>query len=145
MLEDQRWQPVPGIIGAEIYPFFRKPDVTCSNAYVIRTSDEVLIIDTGADAGQMDRPMLLIEEALRKAPRPVTLFLTHCHIDHCYQAIRDRRFCPLPGFTAAAEEGGAPGVGWGGTHPAGGGTTGGGGGPPPGKLPPPFTPRPRAL
>lgn len=107
MLEDQRWQPVPGIIGAEIYPFFRKPDVTCSNAYVIRTSDEVLIIDTGADAGQMDRLMLLIEEALRKAPRPVTLFLTHCHIDHCYQAIRDRRFRSIPGFTVAAEEAGA--------------------------------------
>ena len=82
MLEDQRWQPVPGATGAEIYPFLRKPDVTCSNAYIIRTPGDVLIIDTGADAGQMDRILSLVEDLLREAPRPVTLFFTHCHADH---------------------------------------------------------------
>ena len=107
MLEDQRWQPVPGTAGAEIYPFLRKPDVTCSNAYLIRTSGEILIVDTGADAGQMDRILSLVEEALHEAPRPVTLFITHCHADHCYQAIRDRRFRSLPDLTIAVEEEGA--------------------------------------
>ncbi|WP_317064119.1 MBL fold metallo-hydrolase [Methanoculleus caldifontis] len=107
MLEDQRWQPVPGTAGAEIYPFLRKPDVTCSNAYVIRTPGEILIVDTGADAGQMDRILELVEETIREAPRPVFLFITHCHADHCYQAIRDRRFRSLPDLTVAAEEEGA--------------------------------------
>lgn len=107
MLEDQRWQPVPGATGAEIYPFLRKPDVTCSNAYIIRTPGDVLIIDTGADAGQMDRILSLVEDLLREAPRPVTLFFTHCHADHCLQATRDHRFRAIPGLTIAAEEAGA--------------------------------------
>ncbi|WP_332448565.1 MBL fold metallo-hydrolase [Methanoculleus sp.] len=107
MLEDQRWQPVPGTAGAEIYPFLRKPDVTCSNAYLVRTPGEILIIDTGADPGQMDRIFSLVEESLREGPRPVLLLLTHCHADHCYQAIRDRRFRSLPDLTVAAEEAGA--------------------------------------
>jgi len=107
MLEDQRWQPVPETAGAEIYPFLRKPEITCSNAYLIRTPGEILIIDTGADAGQMDRILALVEGLLREAPRPVTLFITHCHADHCYQAIRDRRFRALPDLTVAAEEEGA--------------------------------------
>ncbi len=107
MLEDQQWQPVPEIAGAEIYPFLRKPDVTCSNAYIIRTPGDILIIDTGADAGQMDSILSLVEETLREAPRPVTLFLTHCHADHCLQATRDHRFRAIPGLTIAAEEAGA--------------------------------------
>lgn len=107
MLEDQRWQPVPGTAGAEIYPFLRKPDVCCSNAYLIRTPGDILLIDTGADAGQMDRILSLVEDLLREAPRPVTLFLTHCHADHCYRAARDRRFRAIPGLTVAAEETGA--------------------------------------
>lgn len=107
MLEDQRWQPVPGTAGAEIYPFIRKPDVTCSNAYLIRTPGEVLIVDTGADAGQMDRILSLVEDLLREAPRPVLLVITHCHADHCYQAVRDRRFRSLPDLSVAAEETGA--------------------------------------
>ncbi|WP_292522081.1 MBL fold metallo-hydrolase [Methanoculleus sp.] len=107
MLEDQQWQPVPGTAGAEIYPFLRKPDVTCSNAYIIRTPGDILLIDTGAEPGQMDRIMAIIEESLREAPRPVTLFLTHCHIDHCCQAARNRRFRSLPDLTVAVETEGA--------------------------------------
>ncbi len=107
MLEDQQWQPVPGTAGAEIYPFLRKPDVTCSNAYLIRTPGEILLIDTGADAAQMDRIMALVEVLLREAPRPVLLLLTHCHADHCYQATRDRRFRSLPHLCIAVQEEGA--------------------------------------
>ncbi|MDK2988682.1 MAG: hypothetical protein PWR16_211 [Methanoculleus sp.] len=107
MLKDQQWQPVPGTAGAEIYPFLRKPDVTCSNAYLIRTPGEILLVDTGAEPGQMDRIMALVEDLLREAPRPVLLFLTHCHADHCYQAVRDRRFRSLPHLCVAIEEEGA--------------------------------------
>ncbi len=107
MLNDQQWQPVPGTAGAEIYPFLRKPDVTCSNAYLIRTPGEILLIDTGADAGQMDRIVALVDTLLRETPRPVILIVTHCHADHCYQAIRDRRFRALPDLSVAAEETGA--------------------------------------
>ncbi|MCM2465053.1 MBL fold metallo-hydrolase [Methanoculleus oceani] len=107
MLNDQQWQPVPGTAGAEIYPFLRKPDVTCSNAYLIRTPGEILLIDTGADPGQMNRIMALVDALLRETPRPVILIVTHCHADHCYQAIRDRRFRALPHLSVAAEETGA--------------------------------------
>ncbi|MFA7563401.1 MAG: MBL fold metallo-hydrolase [Methanoculleus sp.] len=108
MLDDQQWQPVPGTVGAEIYPFLRKPDVTCSNAYLVRTPGELLIIDTGADPAQMDRILELLDDLLREAPRPIFLFLTHCHVDHCFQAIRNPRFRSLPGLRIAAEEAGAP-------------------------------------
>jgi len=107
MLKDQEWQPVPGTAGAEIYPFLRKPDVTCSNAYLLRTPGEILLVDIGADPEQMDRIMALVDDLLREAPRPVLLFLTHCHVDHCYQAVRDRRFRSLPHLCVAIEEGGA--------------------------------------
>ncbi|MCK9297621.1 MAG: MBL fold metallo-hydrolase [Methanoculleus sp.] len=107
MLNDQQWQPVPGTAGAEIYPFLRKPDVTCSNAYLIRTPGEILLVDTGADPGQMERILEQVDGLLRETLRPVTLFLTHCHADHCYQAARDRRFRSLPHLCIAAEETGA--------------------------------------
>ncbi len=111
MLEDQRWQPVPGTTGAEIYSFLRKPDVTCSNAYLIRTPGEILLIDTGANAGQMDWIMALVDDLLLEAPRPVTLVVTHCHADHCLQATRDRRFRALPHLCVAAQEAGARALG----------------------------------
>lgn len=107
MLNDQQWQPVPGTVGAEIYPFLRKPDVTCSNAYLIRTSGEILIVDTGAEPGQMERILELVSDLLREAPRPILLFLTHCHADHCFQAIQNPRFRALPDLSIAAEETGA--------------------------------------
>ncbi|WP_054848588.1 MBL fold metallo-hydrolase [Methanoculleus chikugoensis] len=91
----------------DLPPFLRKPDVTCSNAYLIRTPGEILLVDTGADPAQMERILELVDDLLREAPRPVLLFLTHCHIDHCFQAVRNRRFRSLPDLSVAAEETGA--------------------------------------
>ncbi|KLK88638.1 hypothetical protein SZ63_06485 [Methanoculleus sediminis] len=98
---------MPGTAGAEIYPFIRKPDVTCSNAYLIQTPGEILIVDTGAEHEQMERILELLDDLLRETPRPVLLFLTHCHADHCFQAVRSPRFRSLPDLSVAAEETGA--------------------------------------
>jgi glyoxylase-like metal-dependent hydrolase (beta-lactamase superfamily II) len=107
MIEEQRWQPIPGTTGAEIYPFIRKPDVCCSNAYLIRTPGEILVIDTGADAEQMDEIAALVEEQFLEAPRPVFLFITHCHLDHCLQACRNERLRQIAPVRIAVQETGA--------------------------------------
>ncbi len=107
MLENQQWQPIPGSVGAEIYPLTRKPDVCCSNAYIIRTSSEILLIDTGADPGQMAEIVATVRAEVAARPRPVLLLLTHCHLDHCLAVIRDTELGTIAPFRIAAQEEGA--------------------------------------
>lgn len=90
MLKNRRWQPVPGTDGMEIYPIIRKPDVCCSNAFILRDRAGIIVIDTGAREDQMDEITAVIESCLAEAPRPVAVILTHCHIDHCYQMVKQQ-------------------------------------------------------
>jgi glyoxylase-like metal-dependent hydrolase (beta-lactamase superfamily II) len=82
------WKTILGTDGARILPMTRKPDVCCSNAYVIATEREVVVIDTGADEVQMETIVSTVEALTGERPRPVCLFFTHCHLDHCLAAIR---------------------------------------------------------
>ncbi|WP_164913602.1 MBL fold metallo-hydrolase [Methanoculleus taiwanensis] len=107
MLENQRWQPIPGSLGAEIYPLTRKPDVCCSNAYIIRTASEILLVDTGADPVQMAEIVATVRVEVAARPRPVILLLTHCHLDHCLALIRDTELCSIAPLLVAAHEEGA--------------------------------------
>ncbi|WP_301664040.1 MBL fold metallo-hydrolase [Methanoculleus frigidifontis] len=107
MLHDQQWQPIPGAAGAEIYPLTRRPDVSCSNAYIIRTASEILIIDTGADSAQMAEIVERVRDETVTLPRPVLLVITHCHLDHCFAIIRDEALRAVAPLTIAAQEDGA--------------------------------------
>ncbi|WP_220682389.1 MBL fold metallo-hydrolase [Methanofollis formosanus] len=84
------WQDIPGTDRARILPLTRKPDVCCSNAYLIATEREIVIIDTGADEAQMETIVSTVEALTAGQPRPICLLFTHCHLDHCLQAIRRR-------------------------------------------------------
>jgi glyoxylase-like metal-dependent hydrolase (beta-lactamase superfamily II) len=86
MLINRIWQPVPGAHQAEIYPFIRKPDILSSNAFLIRTPEAILLIDPGAIREQAVALHEIITGLIRENPRPVLVYLTHCHIDHSLQA-----------------------------------------------------------
>lgn len=92
MLINQVWQPLPGTRQAEIYPYLRKPDLLSSNSCLIRTSEQIILIDTGALAAQTADLFKIIKKCHLERPRPVIIYLTHCHIDHCLQVNAHRQF-----------------------------------------------------
>jgi len=83
-LESNKWQPAPGFEGGELFPFIRKPDIVSCNSYVLRTRSELIVIDPGADAEQMAAILDLVREGAKDG-RSATFYLTHCHVDHCFQ------------------------------------------------------------
>ena len=76
------WQQVPGAGQVRIFPFFRKPSVTSSNAYVLRFPKAVVVIDPGADPVQTMEIIRLIREQQQEKKVPVFIWLTHAHFDH---------------------------------------------------------------
>jgi glyoxylase-like metal-dependent hydrolase (beta-lactamase superfamily II) len=82
LLENQRWQPVPGDEHAEIFPYIRKVDTNSSNSYIISTPTQIILIDPGGFSEQMDLLAAEIERKNAENPRPVFIYLTHSHIDH---------------------------------------------------------------
>ena len=87
MLEEKKWQNIPGALQADIFPVLRKPDVICSNAYIIRTPQMIVIIDPGSLPEQMALLKEALTEDLNQLIRPVYIIFTRCHVDHCYQAL----------------------------------------------------------
>jgi len=82
LLENQRWQPVPGDEHAEIFPYIRKVDTNSSNSYIISTPTQIILIDPGGLMEQMDLLASEIEKIHTANPRPVFVYLTHTHVDH---------------------------------------------------------------
>ncbi|MEN6518608.1 MAG: MBL fold metallo-hydrolase [Methanospirillum sp.] len=83
-MESRRWQPLPGLEEGAIFPFLRKPDVCCSNVYLLDLPGAAVIVDAGADPRQSDELAALVKDLAPDSP-PVVLF-THCHVDHVYRA-----------------------------------------------------------
>jgi len=76
------WQSLSGTCGADIYPYLRKPDLLSSNSCVIRTSQQIILIDAGALPEQICDLCEILKECIREKARPILIYLTHCHIDH---------------------------------------------------------------
>ncbi len=107
MLINESWQPVAATDGIEIYPFIRKPNFSCSNSFVLSTDQWIILIDPGADAGQMSKIRQTVSQALAARPRPVLVLLTHCHVDHWVAAFADPLFRQLGEVRIAAHQQGA--------------------------------------
>lgn len=108
MLINQIWQPLPGARQAEIYPYLRNPDVLSSNSCLIRTPDQIILIDAGALASQTAELSRILGECDRQRSRPVMIYLTHCHIDHSLQVSAQRQMVTTaPVWIAVQEEGAA--------------------------------------
>lgn len=87
-MKDRTWQDVPGAQGAQIFPFIRKPDVVCSNSFIIDAPSFTIVIDPGADAEQMGEILQQLRGVSRPGHEHVSFYLTHCHVDHCFVLIK---------------------------------------------------------
>ncbi len=83
-MKDRAWQDVPGAPGARIFPLFRKPDVVCSNSYIIEAPRFTIVIDPGADAEQIGEIVHELRGVSSSSHERVSFYLTHCHVDHCF-------------------------------------------------------------
>ncbi len=82
VLEPNKWSPVPGSNSVEIYPLIRKPCVTCSNTFILKSDLYTIIIDPGAELEQIEKIRRIVLLIKRQNYCPVLVFFTHCHIDH---------------------------------------------------------------
>src|SRR5208283_1450701 len=78
LLINQIWQPLPGTRQSEIYPYLRKPDLLSSNSCLIRTPEQIILIDAGALAAQTADLGRIIKECHQELSRPVIIYLNHC-------------------------------------------------------------------
>ena len=107
LLINQIWQPLPGTRRSEIYPYLRKPDLLSSNSCLIRTPEQIILIDAGALAAQTADLGRIIKECHGERFRPVIIYLTHCHIDHSLQVTSHRQILPTASVWIAIQEKGA--------------------------------------
>lgn len=85
---NRAWQKILGCSGADFFPVLRMPDATCSNSFLLRTPQYLILVDPGADARHTDTIIEILKAQLHDTPRPVLIFLTHCHRDHAWQCGR---------------------------------------------------------
>ena len=95
MLENEIWQPIPGIGSGQIFPVLRRPDVTSSNAFLIKINDQFLVIDTGAEETVFDKICQAISCSSIDPHMKVLIFFSHAHFDHIYQGLVDVRMRKL--------------------------------------------------
>jgi len=107
LLINQVWQPLPGTRQAEIYPYIRKPDLLSSNSCLIRTPEQIILIDAGALPAQTADLGRIIKECQQERSRPVMIYLTHCHIDHCLQVGSHRQIVTKAAVWIAIQDEGA--------------------------------------
>ena len=107
MIESNISMSVPGTNKVEIFPYIRKIDLMSSNSYILSGEDQIAIIDTGALDDQFNHLMEKIIAMHEEKPRPTVIYLTHVHLDHCFQLKRCKEFKDLVNIIVAAQEKGA--------------------------------------
>jgi glyoxylase-like metal-dependent hydrolase (beta-lactamase superfamily II) len=100
------WQPIPGTKDGWIYPIMKKPDITSSNAWIIRSAGQLIIIDTGSEEKQLQRIEDILSHSYVDGNTPVLLLTSHAHIDHIYQGLIAHR-CSRYRYILCAQEYGA--------------------------------------
>lgn len=106
-MENQVWQPLPGVENVQIFPFLRKVDIISSNSYLVAAPGLLVVVDPGGLTEQADILAGEISRLLAEKPRPVLVCLTHVHLDHCLQLLRHPVFQTIPHCKIAVQEQGA--------------------------------------
>lgn len=107
MIRSDVASPIPAGKAIEIAPYIRKIDLMSSNSFILSGEDQIALIDPGALDEQWD---LLVDDMLNlmeKKPRQVVIYLTHTHLDHCFQLRRCREDRGLGRVLVAMQEKGA--------------------------------------
>src|SRR5512137_2635007 len=107
MMESNILSRVPGLGRTEIIPHIRKIDLMSSNSYILSGEDQIALIDTGALDEQWDLLMNMMSALIDERPRPVVIYLTHTHLDHCFQLLRCRENEEIGPVVVAVQEKGA--------------------------------------
>jgi len=107
-MESQVWTRVPGLPETEIYPYLRKPDIISSNSYIIADESRIVVIDPGGLPDQAATLVAEINRVQEEGERPVSVYLTHSHLDHCLQLmqvldVRSSRPVSIVAHTCAAD------------------------------------------
>lgn len=104
MLEANQWHAIPGTANACLFPLLRKPSISCSNAFIMQTPERIVILDPGADEAQIEHIEHITAQLLREKARPVSIYLTHTHVDHFLEVprllgepLRGRLICHVNG------------------------------------------------
>jgi glyoxylase-like metal-dependent hydrolase (beta-lactamase superfamily II) len=92
ILQNERWQDVPGTAHARIFSCIRKPDVTSSNVYLLTIGDNIVFLDTGASQEVMDTACDALVTCSYDREKPLIIIFGHAHYDHIYEGLVDRRF-----------------------------------------------------
>src|SRR5512136_2514661 len=106
-MENQQWQRIEGTHQVEVYPWVRKPDLASSNSYVVSSAEQLAVIDPGGSPEQTQGLVAVLRVKLQERPRPVVLYLSHCHVDHAIEAIRNRAWREFPGLKIVVHEAGS--------------------------------------
>jgi glyoxylase-like metal-dependent hydrolase (beta-lactamase superfamily II) len=107
MMDSQVLQPLLGSNAIEIYPYIRKIDLMSSNSYLISTRDQIAFIDPGGLDDQLDNLFGIMASMYDARHRPVVIYLTHVHVDHCLKLDRCLECHDLGPILLAAQEKGA--------------------------------------
>lgn len=107
MIKANIFQPLLGCKEVQFYPYIRKIDLMSSNSYILSGEEQIALIDVGALDDQFDCLVENIASLLNEKPRPVVVYLTHAHLDHCLQLNRLRKIRDIGDVAIAAQEIGA--------------------------------------
>ena len=104
-MENRKWQPVPGMPGAFVYPYVRRPDVLSSNSYLIEFPECRMLIDPGALPQQAGELLQAIADRRADRVLPLLVLVTHCHMDHSREVPAFLNDPARPAWLAAQAEG----------------------------------------
>jgi len=107
MIPSNALAPVRGTRRTDLIPHIRKIDLMSSNSYILSGEDQIALIDPGALDEQWDLLMDDMLGLMEERPRPVVVYLTHIHLDHCFQLKRCREDRGLGRVLVAVQETGA--------------------------------------
>ncbi len=104
-MEQRKWQVVPGMPQAFVYPYIRRPDVLSCNSYLVHFPEVMVMMDSGALPQQTLDLQKIMADRMGEKVLPLAIFLTHCHFDHSHEVWAFLNNPACPAWLASHEEG----------------------------------------